>query len=193
MTNTARVLADGRLQVGESIYDSLSAAAKAAAETTSEPGWDFWGAPSGTGGFVPLAQLRARLREDGAPVPAPTQPKPVPASAAGPEAVSLPPATAPKPSRLAEIATERPDLFPLAIFANYHGERVEAIVEPSGQIRFQGQTHASPSTAANAAREAGGFAGAAKVRTNGWDFWRFTDNDGTTKKLRTLRADDEAS
>jgi hypothetical protein len=65
VTQTARVLADGRLDVGGVAHDSLSGAAKAAAGTTAEAGWDFWGAPSGTGAFVPLAQLRKHLREEG--------------------------------------------------------------------------------------------------------------------------------
>src|SRR5689334_3009154 len=54
-TQTARVLPDGRLDVGGVAYDSLSAAAKAVTGTVAEPGWDFWGAPSGAGGFIPLA------------------------------------------------------------------------------------------------------------------------------------------
>lgn len=82
VTDTARVLADGRLEVGTATYESLSAAAKAATGTTSEAGWDFWGAPSGAGGFVPLAQLRVRLREDGAPAHAPTPSEPPEAAAA---------------------------------------------------------------------------------------------------------------
>ena len=29
-----------------------------------DPGWEFWGAPSGDGGFVSLFDLRERLRAD---------------------------------------------------------------------------------------------------------------------------------
>jgi hypothetical protein len=195
VTGTACVLADGRLQVDGSLYDSLSGAAKAATGTVAEAGWDFWGAPSGAGGFIPLAQLRARLREDSAstgataPVPTTSEPvqRPVPASAAGTEHAS----TAPTLATLAEIAAVRPDLFPLSLFANYHGERIEAMVEPSGQIRFGEKTYASPSTAANAARSTGGFAGTGRVTTNGWNFWRYTDTAGTAKKLGTLRSGEE--
>ena len=57
-TETATVLADGRLEVRAVIYNTPSAAARAVAGTSSAPGWNFWGAPSGAGGFVPLATLR---------------------------------------------------------------------------------------------------------------------------------------
>ena len=63
------MLADGHLEVAGQEYGSLSAAAKAVSGTVAESGWDFWGAPSGDGGFVPLARLRERLRD--APVSKP--------------------------------------------------------------------------------------------------------------------------
>jgi len=63
LTQTATVLGDGRLQVGTASYESVSAAAKAVSGKQAEPGWEFWRAPSGDGGFVSLFELRARLRE----------------------------------------------------------------------------------------------------------------------------------
>jgi hypothetical protein len=119
------VLADGRLHVGTVIHETLSAAAKAAAGTSSEAGWDFWGAPSGAGGFVPLATLREKLRGTGVAEPtaagqaeARTKAKPL-------EVGTAPAATA-ETSTLAAVAQARPELFPLKIHANYRGETIEA-------------------------------------------------------------------
>ncbi|HWH13832.1 MAG TPA: hypothetical protein VNT51_03735, partial [Miltoncostaeaceae bacterium] len=43
---TATVLPDGRLRLNGATYSTPSGAAKAAAGTAAEAGWDFWGAPS---------------------------------------------------------------------------------------------------------------------------------------------------
>ena len=86
LATQARVRADGQLEVAGQVYSSLSGAAKAVAGSVAEAGWDFWGAPSGDGGFVPLAKLRERLRE-------------APAT----KAVTEPTATA--PPALASVAT----------------------------------------------------------------------------------------
>lgn len=63
LATQAKVLPDGQLEVAGQVYGSLSAAAKAVSGAVAEAGWDFWGAPSGDGGFVPLAKLRERLRD----------------------------------------------------------------------------------------------------------------------------------
>jgi hypothetical protein len=63
LVTQAEVLPDGQLEIAGSVYSSLSGAAKAVSGNVAEAGWDFWGAPSGDGGFVPLAKLRERLRE----------------------------------------------------------------------------------------------------------------------------------
>jgi hypothetical protein len=68
LTQTALVLPDGDLRVGEQVFAAVSPAAMAVSGHKSEPGWAFWGAPSGEGGYVPLAALRDRLREDGTKV-----------------------------------------------------------------------------------------------------------------------------
>lgn len=195
LTQTARVRADGKLDVGGAVYDSLSAAAKAAAGTVAEAGWDFWGAPSGAGGFVALAELRKRVRENGSKSAPVAQPEKVtlPTAEAGASgsATAPPPAFKPgdgsKTAALAAVAEKRPELFPLSIFSDYRGTRIEATVEPSGEIRLGGATFTSPSTAANVARQQSGYVGAGKVATNGWIFWRFVDEDGATKPLDQLR------
>ena len=183
LTETATVLPDGRLQIGSQVHDTLSGAAKAVAGTTSEPGWNFWGAPSGAGGFVPLADLRARLREDGQP------------AAQAPEAASMKTQTAAQkpqktaaPTALAALAKREPGRFPLKLEASYHGAKVEALVDSNGELIFDGQNYSSPSAAANAARLAHGFAGPGKVTTNGWRFWRYRDVDGSLRELGTLRS-----
>jgi Restriction Enzyme Adenine Methylase Associated len=174
VTQTARVLADGRLEVGGKAYDSLSAAAKAVTGTVAEAGWDFWGAPSGTGGFVPLGQLRDRLRDGGADT---TEPKPSRGTKPG---VAKVPA-------LAEAATKHPELFPLTIFADYRGTRIDAVVEPGGAITLGDESFTSPSMAAVAARKHYGYTGAGQAATNGWTFWRFSAADGSIKQLNELR------
>jgi hypothetical protein len=93
LSGTALVLEDGELEVDGVRYEHLSPAAIAVSGKQSEPGWDFWGAPSGEGGHVPLARLRQRLRDgdmgavalDRAPPSPPPDraPPPVPASAPG--------------------------------------------------------------------------------------------------------------
>ncbi len=178
VSETARVLPDGRLDIDGVAYDSLSAAAKAVTGRVAESGWDFWGAPSGTGSFVPLALLRDRLREGGG------EQKPG-ATVQPPRQV---PAAAGKPSVLASAAAQHPDRFPLTIFANYRGTRIEATVEESGLIRLGSESFASPSMAAVAACKQHGYSGAGKATKNGWTFWRYTGEDGTTKPLNEFRS-----
>jgi hypothetical protein len=186
LTETATVLADGRLQVGTVIHETLSAAAKAVAGTSSEPGWNFWGAPSGAGGFIPLAKLREKLRENGGVKPA-AAPKadvrattePIGHGKARELAAEAPP--------LAAFAQARPDVFPLRIHASYRGQIIEAMVNAAGEVEYDGKTFQSPSAAANDARVDHGFKGATRVRTNGWTWWHFTDTDGTVKELDVLR------
>jgi hypothetical protein len=176
---TARVLLDGKLEVDGVEYGSLSGAAKAAAGTVAEAGWDFWGAPSGTGGHVPLAELRERLREEGA------NGKPQPPAAVKLESKTSP--TAVKVPALAPAAAARSGLFPMTIFADYRGAHIEGAVDEHGLIHLGDDTFTSPSMAAVAARKAHGYSGSGKAATNGWTFWRFTDSDGTTKPLDALR------
>jgi hypothetical protein len=89
---------------------------------------------------------------------------------------------------LASVVGQRPDLFPLAIFADYRGTHVEATVENTGLVRLGSETFTSPSMAAVAARKQHGYGGAGKAQTNGWTFWRFADADGLVKPLSALRS-----
>ena len=184
LTKTATVLPDGRLQVGAAVHETLSGAAKAVTGTGSEAGWNFWGAPSGAGGFVPLATLRERLREGGAVKPAPSA---ATSARTEPAGIGPSPAAASEASTLAAIAKAHPELFPLKIRASYRGATVEATINAAGEIEYNGKTYKSPSAAANDARLKHGFGGAARVRTNGWTWWRFADSNGAMKKLDLLR------
>jgi hypothetical protein len=186
LTETATVLADGHLQVGTVIHETPSAAAKAVARTSSEPGWNFWGAPSGGGGFVPLATLREKLRANGgATLPAGGEPE----TETKPKLIGKSPEAPADTTTLAAIAQARPQLFPLKIQSNYRGATIEATINAGGEVEYNGKTYKSPSAAANAARLDHGFGGGVRVRTNGWTWWRFTDSDGAVKELDVLRHD----
>ena len=64
LMTTALVLEDGSLEVTGVVYATVSPAAQAVSGNKSEAGWDFWGVPSGDGGFVSLSGLRDRLRSN---------------------------------------------------------------------------------------------------------------------------------
>ena len=79
---------------------------------------------------------------------------------------------------------------PLDLHKTYLGQALTARVESDGSVTFQGGAFRSFSTAASAARVAGGYSlkpGRTSPATNGWNFWRFTDADGQDKRLDALR------
>jgi hypothetical protein len=126
LVTQAKVLTDGQLEVAGNAYGSLSGAAKAVSGTVAEAGWDFWGAPSGDGGFVPLATLRERLRDTLAPkTVAKTTVKDLL------DQGLLEPAAVLRPARKAISGT--------------------ATVGANGEIVFNGVPHKTPSGAAKAA------------------------------------------
>ena len=211
VTATATVLGDGRLEVNRSTFDSLSAAAKHASGTTSEAGWDFWGAPSGKGGFVPLAELRSRLREEkgaggasgtGVPATLATElgmdlsthdsnpgseaesasiPKQGAGSGVAPGVTKAPGAS------IRDIAAAAGVELPRPIFAKYRGSLAEAVIRLDGTILMDGEAFKSVSVAGTVARRKLGYAGKGGANTNGWTWWSFTDNDGSVKLLDELR------
>jgi RAMA domain-containing protein len=156
VSDTAQVLPDGRLKVGSQLHGSLSAAAKAVTGSVAEAGWDFWGAPSGEGGFVPLAKLRQRLREgNGGSIVS----EPADSSADKPDA-ELPKhePVSPANARLAELVLSAGLPLPLPLHANYRGHTAEAVLDSSGAIRYAEKRYRSPSLAASAARKVLGYA-----------------------------------
>lgn len=178
VAGSARVVRDGRLEVDGILHVSLSGAAKAVTGAPAESGWEFWGAPSGDGGFVAVSILRERLRGVGA--------------------ATMEPAKAPATPDSAAVGGGRPDLvvlvtsaglaLPLRLHARYRGKRVSASLEADGSIVFEGQRFRSPSTAGTAARLKVGYEGGrTKPATNGWTWWRYLAADGVEHQLDDLR------
>lgn len=183
VTATATVKPDGRLQVGSEIFDTPSAAAKAASGSTAEPGWDFWGAPSGTGSFVSLAKLREHLQgstkqpDGGSPAPVDTVPSGGDPAPPRPEGNGT----------LADLVIAAGLSLPLRLHSKYLGADAEAFVQSDGTITFEGSTYKSPSQAASAAKRALGYAGLGKASANGWAWWRYEDAEGALQELAVLR------
>lgn len=75
---------------------------------------------------------------------------------------------------------------PLKLEKTYRGEKVTARVEADGSVTFRGKRYGSLSTAGGAARAA-----VLKLEhlpaTNGWDFWRYRDEQGNSLPLAALR------
>jgi hypothetical protein len=206
LTQTALVLADGNLKVGDQIFSAVSPAAMAVSGNKSEPGWDFWGAPSGEGGYVPLFTLRERLREDGgateasvatppsgsgAPGAAPTAPAP---AAPEPDGVPTPEPSAPVARAEQSTARKKPRQFTetvadlLAAGLLHPGDELQSVrkalgevratVQPDGRLLFDGDVHGSLSAAAVAA--------SGNKAEPGWEFWA-VERDGKLMRLYDLR------
>lgn len=77
---------------------------------------------------------------------------------------------------------------PLRLHARYKGKAVEAVVLDSGEIEMGKQRFATPSRAAEAAKES--VTGVRK-NTNGWTFWLFDAPDGNALPLATIRTSDQ--
>jgi hypothetical protein len=180
ITTTGRVAPDGRIVIAGTWYDSPSAAAKAVTGTQAEAGWDFWGAPSGDGGFVPLAKLRQRFREGRAAN-----------GRAKPEAVSAEPRARRRtprkraggpPKRYSETVKDLINAGLLSVGSELRPVRrsvnAAAIVEVDGQIRIGSQSYSSLSAAAKAAADS--------VSEPGWNFWTVLE-DGKAVSLFELR------
>ena len=179
LTETALVLDDGRLEVATDIFDSVSRAAIAVSGNKAEAGWDFWGAPSGDGGFVALDMLRQRLRQQrGSPTAKPARTEGTP---------SRPPRTPAEPSRqssrrfsetvadllAAELLRAGTQLHPAR-----KGLTGTATVLDDGRLEVHGQSYASLSAAAKAV--SGGKA------EPGWNFW-LAELNGRRVSLYELR------
>jgi predicted type IV restriction endonuclease len=73
---------------------------------------------------------------------------------------------------------------PAKLFKKYKGRHFEATLFADGSVEFQGQKHASCSTAASIAR--GTVIGRIPA-TNGWQFWKFTASSGKSVLLDEVR------
>lgn len=160
-TETAQVLPDGSLQVAGHVYSAVSTAAVAVSGSKSEPGWEFWGAPSGGGTFVPLIKLRERLIGD--------------ASGVGPAPDA---ATAPSSSPVLASTSAKKTRYSVSVAALIEAGLVEAgetlcttrakggpiaTVTSDGGIRVGDQTYKSLSAAAVAA--------SGNTAEPGWEYW----------------------
>lgn len=183
---SARVLADGRVEVSGHVHSSLSGAARAVTGAIAESGWDFWGAPSGDGGFVALSKLRERLRESESKKTSGESPAAAPI--AKPEAPAPSATSGGDASGLAELVASAGLALPLRMWAKYRGQVAHAVIADDGVVVFDGRRFRSPSTAGSAARIAFGYAGArTKPATNGWTWWCYTDAEGVERQLDHLR------
>ncbi len=75
---------------------------------------------------------------------------------------------------------------PIDLHRTYLGQDLSARIETDGTVTYQGRSFRSLSMAGNAARIAAGFSGK-RPSTNGWRFWRFTDDDGHVKEMEVFR------
>jgi len=209
LTQTALVLPDGNLKIGEQVFAAVSPAAMAVSGNKSEPGWDFWGAPSGEGGYIPLATLRDRLREDGgtathgggsAPASAPaalartgSAPVAVGDNIAVGAAASAAPGTEPhgtrKPRQFNTTVTDLLDAGLLHPGVELRPVRkalsdARATLGPAGRLDVNGELHGSLSAAAVAV--------SGNKAEPGWEFWA-VERDGKLVSLYELREEFRAS
>jgi hypothetical protein len=204
-TQTATVLPDGSLQVGAKVFQAVSPAAMAVSGNKSEPGWDFWGAPSGDGGYVPLAALRERLREDGGSAPAAARddakaratptPEHLPTPVSAEEGPSAPPTEGRK-----DAVRKRPQQFPETVSDLLNAGLLEpgeelrsvrkalpdarAVVRADGRLEVNGEVYGSLSGSAMAV--------SGKKAEPGWEFWA-VERDGKPVRLHDLREQIRAS
>jgi len=132
---------------------------------------------------VRASLARARVTVEFPPGPAPARGEPAPRRQRNAAKAHTPGVTV---RHLIDAGLVKP---PVDLFCTYRGKEVRARIEPDGRIRFGDQVVDSLSTAAGMARVsvAGRFPGRKYPQTNGWDFWRFRDGDGTLRPIGELR------
>ncbi len=187
LTTTALVMDDGSLDVEGTRYAAVSTAAQAVSGNQSEPGWEFWGAPSGDGSFVSLFALRDRLRADRPSVPPPVKARPVDAGIAmSGQAPAGDTTVIPMGVRRKRHYSESVlDLITAGflapgqeLFPTRQGTTDRATVLPSGHLRIGAEQFASLSAAAKAV--------SGNTSEPGWEFWA-TEVDGSKTTLFALR------
>lgn len=168
LSTTASVLDDGRLQIVSESFNSVSAAAQHVSGNKSEPGWEFWGSPSGDGGLVSLFDLRTRLRELSSDASAAATQTHAPLSGA---------AEAATPKGRRQFKSTLHDLVQAQLVAP--GETLiptrekhsqTAIVLDDGRLDVNGQSYGSLSAAAQAV--------SGNKAEPGWEFWAVQRPDG---------------
>lgn len=182
LTKTALVLEDGNLDIDGQVFTAVSTAAVAVSGSKSEPGWEFWGAPSGGGAFVPLYELRDRLRADNAAQSSAAIIQPSSARATGPD--SAPPPTSPAIHRR-RFAESLSDLIAARLVEAGEGLRTmrragdaEASITGDGRVRVGDSVYSSLSAAAVAA--------SGNKSEPGWEYWAVV-REGRLVPLYNLR------
>jgi hypothetical protein len=171
----AVVQADGRLEVNGVLYEKPSTAAVAVVGYEMN-GWNFWGASSGDGTRVPLAELRKQLE----PAPTSAVRPPVQRDAASSIGdVKIERKEKPKKSGGLKTLLDAGLLQPGAILYGTHKkEQHKATVDAEGRIHLgDGSIHATPSSAS---------VHIVGYETNGWMFW-ITEVEGTPVRLKELQ------
>lgn len=150
VTAKATVQPDGTLLVNGKAFHAVSPAAIEASGNQSEPGWDFWGAPSGTGELVSLFELRELYRDSSESAKAEAAP-PSESSPPSKKGSHTPKDIKPKRSTVtikqlldAELLKDGETLTPKSASQKHR----TATVSKDGSISFEGSTFTSPSTAA---------------------------------------------
>lgn len=176
-SEAAEVLSDGRLKVGDTVYSALSSAAVAVSGSKSQPGWSFWGAPSGNGDYVPLHRLRDRLIE----VRIDATAQLVSADAAVDDADV--PRLSTKRKRYKVSVRDLLKASALTpgetLYTTRRGIGATATVGADGSIEVAGQPYGSLSTAAVAA--------SGNSSEPGWEFWA-VERGGKRLPVHVLRA-----
>ena len=90
-------------------------------------------------------------------------------------------------ARVKSLVTEGVIQPPLDLHATYKDQQITARVEVDGTVIFREESFSSLSFAAAAARRFVSDMPDASFATNGWTFWRFTDDDGQVKSVDILR------
>jgi hypothetical protein len=142
------------------------------------PGWEFWGAASGDGGFISLFDLREKLRATAPPSTSSKDP--------------LGDGSSPSPKKKARRFTHTlPDLLELGLHEAGETVRttrkslgeVEATLTADGHLELEGTIYKSPSAATVAA--------SGKQAEAGWEFWA-VDRDGDKVTLYEVRLEAES-
>ena len=75
---------------------------------------------------------------------------------------------------------------PLEVHTTYQRQFLSARIEHDGSLTFRSQRFQSLSGAGSAAKRAAGYTGQ-NPATQGWTFWKFTDDEGHDKPINALR------
>lgn len=189
--DTATVLDDGSLQLGDEVYNAVSPAAARVTGAQSEPGWNFWGAPSGDGSLVSLFDLRARLQaSSGAARAAATEDgrqAPVGTSGGTGQATGPGPSSRPRGPGVKQYKTKVPDLMAAGVL--HDGETAVALRKRVGPV--EGTLHADGTLSVDGVRYSSLSAAAKAVSGTtsepGPEYWGVRGEEGVVSVFELRR------